>query len=320
MQNNKLCVIVPCYKVKAHIERVIAAIPDKVERIYCVDDACPEGSGDFIRSAVNDQRVSVIQHAHNKGVGGAMITGYRAAQVDGMDIAVKIDGDGQMDPRLIDRFVQPIISGEADYVKGNRFYFPDNVQGMPVLRMFGNAALSFFCKLSSGYWDIFDPANGYTALHLSLLDDLQIEKVSPGYFFESDMLFRLNINRCVVRDVPMPAVYGSEISHLSIPAVAIPFLSGHSKNTLKRIFYTYFLRDFQVASLELLLGPAALLAGLFLGMTYWAESIRSQIPATAGTVMIPGLLVITGLQLTLAALAYDMHNIPRIPAHRFKTR
>ena len=188
----KIAVIIPTYNARDSILDVINQIGSEVTRIYVVDDCCSYNSGDIVSSNCKDKRVSVIKHEENQGVGGAVITGYKAAIVEGMDILVKIDSDGQMDPALIMDFVAPIIEGEADYTKGNRFYDIEKVRSMPKIRMFGNAVLSFMSKLSSGYWNIFDPTNGYTAIHADVAHQLPFNKITRRYFFESDMLFRLN--------------------------------------------------------------------------------------------------------------------------------
>ena len=187
-----VAVAIPCYKVTQHVLEVIRTIPASVSRIYAVDDACPSGSGAFIQQHCTDPRVQVLFNPENQGVGGAVVTAYRQAVADGMDIVVKIDGDGQMNPRLLPLFVRPIQDRRADYTKGNRFFRPESVRGMPAMRLFGNAVLSFMTKLSCGYWSIMDPTNGYTAIHTSLLRELPLDKLERRYFFETDMLFRLN--------------------------------------------------------------------------------------------------------------------------------
>jgi len=290
-------------------------MPDCVDRIFCVDDACPDGSGAWIEERCSDERVTVIYNETNKGVGGAVKTGYLAAREARCQIAVKVDGDGQMDPKLIPGFLYPIALGLCDYTKGNRFFRIEDVQTMPCLRLFGNAVLSFFAKLSTGYWNIFDPTNGYTALHLSVLDLLQLEKVSDNYFFETDLLFRLGIARCAVRNVPMTARYGDELSGLRVSRILFKFLWGHLRNFLKRMFYCYFLRDFHIASLLLLLGPPLVTAGLAFGAYHWWLSVEANVPATAGTVMVGALLIIVGLQMMLSALSYDMSNTPKDAVH-----
>lgn len=316
---SKIAVVIPCYRVTRHVLDVIAGVPPEVDVVICVDDACPDNSGHFIETHVSDPRVRVIRHPENQGVGGAVKTGYRAAVAAGCDIAVKVDGDGQMDPRLVLSFVYPIALGQCDYTKGNRFFRPEDVRSMPGVRFFGNAVLSFLSKISTGYWNIFDPTNGYTALHLAVLNLMPLEKVANSYFFESDLLFRLNIARCVVRDVPMRAIYADERSNLRSRSAVVPFFAGHMRNFFKRIFYSYFLRDFNVASVEIFLGPTALVTGILFAAYHWMLSVTSGISATAGTVMIPGLLIIVGLQLCLSALAFDVSNVPSQPVHPLLT-
>ena len=132
-----------------------------------------------------------------------MVTGYRAALEDGAAIVVKLDGDGQADPGLIPSLVGPILAGQCDYIKGNRFFNPENLSNMPKVRLLGNAILSFLSKASTGYWSIMDPTNGLTAISVPVLRLLPLEKLPKGYFFETDILFRLNAVRAVVEDFPM---------------------------------------------------------------------------------------------------------------------
>lgn len=315
----RIAVVIPSYRVKAHLLEVIAGIPALVERIYVVDDACPEGSGALVEAQCGDPRVRVHRNAVNLGVGGTVMAGYRLAVEAGMDIVVKMDGDGQMDPTALPELVGPIVRGEADYTKGNRFYDLAQIGRMPRMRILGNAALSFMTKISSGYWDLFDPTNGYTALHCRVVPKLPLEKVSKRYFFESDMLFRLNIIRAVVVDVPMDARYGAEVSSLSIPKVLFDFSYKHARNMFKRIFYNYFLRDLSLASLELLAGMGFLLTGFVMGVLFWIKSAQTGITASAGSVMLVALQVIVAIQLLLGFLAYDIASVPRRAVHRLLT-
>ena len=312
---HKITVVIPCYRVKNHIKNVVAAIPDYVERIYCVDDACPDGSGNFIRAEIKDPRLTLLKHDINQGVGGAMITGYKQALTDGAQVIVKIDGDGQMNPALIESFVRPILTGACDYTKGNRFYKVEDVRAMPGARLLGNAVLSFMTKLSCGYWNLFDPNNGYTAIHANVLREMPLEKISKRYFFESDFLFRLNTLRASVQDIPMSAVYGNEESNLVISKIFFPFLAGHFRNLFKRIFYNYFLRDFNIASLELLLALAFLPFGIIFGLSHWHHSSVMGIEASPGTVMFSALPIILGVQFLLSFLQYDIESVPRASLH-----
>jgi glycosyltransferase involved in cell wall biosynthesis len=315
-QSELIAVVIPSYKVTRHILGVIAGIGPEVGRIYVVDDRCPDHSGDFVRANCSDPRVVVLHHEQNQGVGGAVMSGYRAAIDDGATVIVKVDGDGQMDAALIPAFVAPILAGEADYTKGNRFFDLEQIGSMPPMRLFGNAMLSFLTKLSSGYWDLFDPTNGFTAIHADAARFLPFDKISRRYFFETDMLFRLNTLGAVVADVPMDAVYGDEVSNLKISRIITEFSVKHMRNFFKRLFYNYYLRNMSLASIELPLGVLLLLFGLVFGTTHWIEAARHGQATPAGTVMVAALPIIMGVQLILAFLAYDIAAVPRRPLHK----
>jgi dolichol-phosphate mannosyltransferase len=279
---RQIAVVIPCFRVRTHILEVLAGIGDIVDTVYCVDDACPEQSGKFIEEHCSDPRVRVIRHDRNRGVGGATLTGYKAALGGGADIIVKLDGDGQMDADLIELFVAPIAEGAADYAKGNRFHTFEDTRGMPRMRLFGNACLSFMTKLSSGYWNIFDPTNGYTAIDRALAERIVLQNVARRYFFESDMLFYLYLDRAVVVDVPIPSRYGSEISNLKIRRIVGSFAYLNFRN----------------------------------GLDQWILSAHTGEPATAGTVMLSAMPIIVGVQLCLSAINYDIQSVPRMVRHR----
>ncbi|RPD87781.1 glycosyltransferase family 2 protein [Luteimonas sp. 100069] len=313
---DRVAVVIPSYRVTRHILGVLAGLPHWIWRIYVVDDRCPDNSGQLVEAQCTDPRVVVVFNEMNLGVGGAVMAGYTRAAADGAEIIVKMDGDGQMDPSLLPRFIEPIASGDADYTKGNRFYDLTQIGQMPRIRIFGNAGLSFMTKISSGYWDIFDPTNGYTAIHARVVSKLPMDKISRRYFFETDILFRLNTLRAVVVDVPMDAKYGDEESGLEIGRVIFDFLSKHLRNTGKRIFYNYFLRDVSLATIELVGGVALVLGGLVAGAWFWVEASSMGVPASAGRVMLSALPVILGLQLLLGFLAFDIASVPRRAIHR----
>jgi len=314
----RVAVVIPSYKVTAHILGVIAGIGPEVARIYVVDDKCPDSSGTFVEENCRDDRVVVLRCPENLGVGGAVMTGYKAALTDDMDIMVKLDGDGQMAPELIPDFIAPILSAQADYTKGNRFFDLEGIRSMPRVRLIGNAILSFMTKLSSGYWDLFDPTNGYTAIHADVARHLPFHKISSRYFFESDMLFRLNILRAKAIDIPMEARYGSEVSNLKISKVVGEFTVKHLRNFGKRIFYNYYLRDMSPASLELPLGLGLFLFGVVFGIVRWYESAQTGISASTGTVMLSVLPILTGLQFLMAFVAYDVASNPKQPVHTLR--
>ena len=311
-----LAVVIPCYKVKQHIAGVLEKIGPEVKKIYVVDDACPEKTGKFVKEFVKDKRVQLIFHSQNQGVGGAVISGYRAAMSDGMDVIVKLDGDGQMDPILITTIAKPVLAADADYAKGNRFDSLENLFSMPKVRIFGNAVLSLWSKISSGYWTVTDPTNGYTAIHRKALESVNLDKVRKSYFFESDMLFRLSIANCVVADVPMVAVYGTEKSNLKIGKVLFEFPWRHTINFLKRIFYRYYLREWSVGSFELPLGLILLLFGSSFGISSYLAASAAGVATTAGQVTGSAVALILGVQLLLSFLSYDVQSEPRIPRQR----
>jgi glycosyltransferase involved in cell wall biosynthesis len=310
-----VCVVIPCYKTRERILPVIQKIGPEVAAIFVVDDACPDQTGTYVEQFCSDPRVRVIFHEKNTGVGGAFITGMKVAIERGAEIVVKLDGDGQMDPGLISSLIRPIIHQKADFAKGNRFFRLESLQGMPRMRLIGNAALSFFSKLSSGYWSVMDPTNGFLAIHAKVAKELPWEKIARRYFFESDLLFRLSTIRAVVTDIPMKAVYGGEKSNLKVGRALFEFLGRHLTRIFKRIFYLYILRDFNAASLMLLTGLPLSAFGVCFGLYHWYKGVATLVFASSGTVMLAAMPVILGGQLLLSALQYDIGNEPRKPIH-----
>jgi glycosyltransferase involved in cell wall biosynthesis len=311
----RIAVVIPCYRVREQILTVLQGIGSECAAIYVVDDACPEETGRYVEAHCRDPRVRVLYHFSNQGVGASVMTGYRAALAEGADVLVKIDGDGQMDPADIPKLVAPIVEGAADYTKGNRFFNLAHIRRMPLVRIVGNAVLSFVTKLSSGYWDVFDPTNGYTAIHRAVAELLPFERLAFRYFFESDMLYQLGLLRAVVRDVPIDARYGGETSSLRLTGVIIRFSAKHVLNTLRRLFYNYFLRDFSAASVQLALGVPLIAFGVIFGAAQWVEWSARGVGAYAGTVMLAALPIIVGMQLLLAFLSLDAARVPRDPLY-----
>ena len=308
-----ISVVIPCYKVKDLILQVISKIGTEVQRIYVIDDCCPEHTGKFVEENCQDSRVSVLYNKANKGVGGAVITGYKQAISDGAEIIVKLDGDGQMNPVLIPKLVKSLLNGTADYCKGNRFFQMESLSRMPKIRLFGNSILSLINKMVNGYWNIVDPTNGFTAIHHKALKLLPLDKIDNHYFFESDMLFRLSTIRAVIKDVAMDSVYNDEKSNLKISRVIFEFPFKYFNRFIKRIFYNYLLRDFNSGSVQLFLGCLLFLFGLIFGLYHWFMSYKSFALASSGTVMLAALPLILGFQLLLGALNFDVQNIPQIP-------
>jgi hypothetical protein len=215
--------------------------------------------------------------------------------------------------------VDPLLNGEADFAKGNRFFHLEDLESMPVIRMLGNAGLSFFSKLSTGYWNLFDPTNGFIAIRADMAKRVPWDKLHRRFFFESDLLFRLYTLRAIVVDVPMKSHYGSEKSNLSVLKAFVQFPLFHLLNFLKRIFYCYFLREFNIASLNLLLSIGLIGFGVCFGIVHWIRGNELNQLASAGTVMFAALPVILGWQALLAFFSFDVGNVPKTPARRSKT-
>jgi len=312
----KVAVVIPCYKVTKSLRALIEGIGNEVTAIYCVDDKCPDESWKIAESiAIKDHRVHVVRRKQNGGVGAAVISGYEAALETDAEIIVKIDGDGQMAPHLIPNFIKPIYENRADFIKGNRFYDLKSISGMPLIRVFGNSMLSFINKLSSGYWNLFDPNNGFTAIHAKVLRLIPMEKLNKGFFYEADLIFRLSLVRAVVKNIPMDSVYEDEKSNLSVLNILVTFPYLHCNRIFKRIFYNYFLRNFNIASLYLILGFFLSIFGIWYGVDSWIELSKINQTASSGTVMLAAMPIIIGNTYLVGFLAYDMQDIPTDPVH-----
>ncbi len=315
MSDPCIAVVIPCYRVKEFVLRVISEIGPEVRFIYAVDDACPEQSGKFIQQNCSDPRVRVLFNPVNLGVGGATKHGMAEAIADGADIIVKVDGDGQMDPKEIPKLVSPIERGVADYAKGNRFFSWGHLRSMPNVRMFGNSVLSFMTKATTGYWHVMDPTNGFVAIHASVGAQLNPQAIDNGYFFETDLLFQLRFLGAVVIDVPTQATYGDEKSNLRILKVIGPFVRKHSKNLFRRFVYEYYIRDFSLASLQFFLGAIAFGTGMGLSLYHWLHGLSTGVPTEFGLIVLSVMPIFVGIEFLLAAINYDIQNRRTYPLH-----
>jgi dolichol-phosphate mannosyltransferase len=304
-----LAVVIPAHDEASHIAYVLASIPDWVTSVIVVDDASDDATAD-VALAHGDPRVTVVRRDTNGGVGAATKTGYRAAIASGCDLVAKMDADGQMLGDELDRLVEPFRLGIADYAKGNRFYFRDATLGMPAERSFGNSALSFMTKLASGYWHVFDSQCGYTVASAPYLALLDLDQLADDYFFENDMLIRMNALNARVVDVPISTVYGAEVSGVSIVRVVLSFPPRLLANGVRRFWRKNLVTDF---------GPIAFLtsAGMLLGAFgaafggyHWWLSDATGTPATTGTVMIAVLPLVVGLQLLIQAFSMSVAASP----------
>ena len=307
-----LSVVIPCYNVANHIETVVREMPSDISWIIVVNDDSKDATESILlRLTKENDKLIYLRHAANQGVGGSMITGYQKAIELKSDIIIKIDGDGQMDPAYIASLIKPITDNRADFTKGNRFRDLKALSSMPVSRRIGNMGLSFLIKAASGYWNIYDPTNGFTAIRNETLRSLDLNKIHKRYFFESSMLIELYHANAVVQDVPMKARYGNETSGLSATRSFFEFPPKLFIAFLKRIILKYFLFEFNIASLYMLFGFPLFFFGVIYGLVNYIKYASSHIPAPTGTVVIPTLLIILGFQLLLSAVNYDISNYPK---------
>jgi dolichol-phosphate mannosyltransferase len=309
-----IAVVIPAYHAADTIEAVLNELPDYLRHIIVVDDASPDNTSELVQAfADRDRRIVLIRHEGNQGVGGAMLTGFRKALELGAQVVVKIDGDHQMDPAHIPALVTPLLEGKADYAKGNRFRDFESLRHMPLIRRIGNLGLSFLTKAATGYWNCFDPTNGYFAIHAEILAQLPLERIDRRYFFETSMLANLYLLEAFLLDVPMPARYRGERSNMSIWRVLVEFPAKLLSTMLRRLLLRYFLFDFSMVSVYLLTGIPLILFGLIFGSVKWAQYAKLGVPAPTGTVILPTLALILGIQILLSAIEVDMNAAPKIP-------
>ncbi len=314
LQSYLIAAVIPAYRVEREIEAVLHALPPYLKYIIVVDDASPDHTSDLVATlAKRDHRLMLIRHARNQGVGGAMVTGFRKALELGAQIVVKIDGDGQMNIGNLPDLLVPLILGRADYTKGNRFRDFAALRQMPWIRRIGNMGLGFLAKAATGYWQLFDPTNGFLAIRAETLAQVPLEQIDHTYYFETSMLANLYLLGAVVQDVPMPAHYQGEVSSLLIYRVLLEFPLKLISTLLRRAVLKNFVYDFSMGSIYLLTGLPLLLFGLVFGSYKWIHYASLNIPAPTGTVILPTLSVLLGIQLLLSAIEIDLRSVPQKP-------
>ena len=310
----RIAAVIPAYRVEREIEGVLASLPSYLSHVIVVDDASPDRTSELVEQAARrDPRVILLRHAQYRGVGGAMVTGFRKALELGVQIVVKLDGDGQMDARHLPALLTPLIRGQADYAKGNRFRDFHALQQMPLIRRIGNMGLGFLTKAATGYWNMFDPTNGYLAIRAEVLDGLPLDRVDRTYFFETSKLGNLYLLGAVVRDVPMPARYQNEASSLVIHRVLFEFPWKLFATFFRRMWLKNFIYDFTMTSIYMLIGVPLLAFGLIFGIVKWIHYASMNVPAPTGTVMLPTLSVLVAIQILLSAVELDLRAVPKEP-------
>jgi len=302
-------VVIPAYNEAKHLGGVISAIPHWVDAVVVVDDASADGTS-AVATGCGDPRVHLIRHETNAGVGAAMRTGYRYVIKEGFDLAGKMDADGQMSAAELEHLVEPFRLGIADYTKGNRFYFRNATLGMPAQRSFGNSLLSFMTKFASGYWHVFDSQCGYTVASVPFLRLLDLDQIADDYFFENDMLIRLNALNARVVDVPTSTIYAREVSGVSVGQVALTFPPRLVAGGSRRFWRKHLITDFSPIGGLTLGGLVLAVFGTLFGGYHWWLSVATGNVATTGTVMIAVLPLILGLQLLIQAFSMSVSASP----------
>jgi len=301
-----VAVVVPAYDEEALVGSTVSGIPAFVDRIIVVDDGSKDGTA--VRAQAADKRVEVIPHERNQGVGAAIVTGYRRAIAIGVDVTCVMAADGQMDPDDLETLVRAIAIGETDYAKANRLFTGQAWQLIPRTRYLGNAALSFMTKIASGYWHVADSQSGYTAVNLETLKLLDLDRIYRRYGFPNDLLVHLNVFNRRVRDYPSRPIYGVgersgiRLRHV-VPKISWLLLKGF----FWRMGQKYVIRDFHPLILFYTLGILLFGVGMLLGI---AEVVLRFLgnPITSATIVLVALLVISGLQLLLFAMWFDMES------------
>jgi glycosyltransferase involved in cell wall biosynthesis len=305
--------VVPAYNEEKMIAQVIQTMPDFVDHIVIVDDHSPDDTSGAV-NRVADPRVKLVRHEVNQGVGGAIITAHLAAVELGADVNVVMAGDAQMNPAYLPDLLDRVTEEGYGFAKANRFFSPESFSGMPSYRVFGNIVLSFLTKLTSGYWHLFDPQNGYTAIRTEVVRRLPLAHISRRYSFENDLLIHLNILQIPAVDVPIPAVYGNEVSSIKLRRVIPELLNLLIRGFWRRIWYRYVLWSFSPIALLLIAGIVLFLFGL--GVAIWVcFQVAGSVVATAATVMLAALPLMIGTQMLISALQLDIQASPSTPSY-----
>lgn len=305
-RDHRIAVVVPAHNEERLVAGVVTTMPALVDHIIVVDDASSDATSERAKGT-GEPRLELIRLEENQGVGGAVMRGHQRALELGADVSVVMAGDGQMDPAYLPALLDPIVEGEAGFTKANRFHAVGSFEGMPRHRIFGNIVLSFLTKAASGYWGLFDPQNGYTAIHRSALERLQPDRIAKRYEFENDLLINLNILRVPARDVPVPAVYGTEVSGMRLTRVAPRLLRLLWRGFWRRMWWKYVLQSFSAVALLFFAGLGCILFGGAVSVFVIVNTLGEPV-ASAGTVLLAVAPLLTGLHFLVSAMMLDIQE------------
>jgi len=308
-KGKRICVVVPAHNERDRIRHVVDTIPSCVDHVVVVDDASSDDTSAVVHQS-GDPRVEVKRHDENQGVGGAILTGHQRALDLDADISVVMAGDGQMDPNYLSLLLDALIDQGYDFAKGNRFLTKGTLEEMPRERIVGNAILTFMTKFASGYWHLFDPQNGYTAISAEALRTIPRNHLKRGYLFENSLLCELNLRGFRAKDVGIPAIYRGQRSGIRAGRFALGASLFLFRRFWRRIVLKYLLRDFHPIALFYLSGSLLLAWGIAFG-AYVAYLSLGPPAASVGTVMISILPFLVGFQLVLTAVTLDVWSAPK---------
>jgi dolichol-phosphate mannosyltransferase len=316
-QQHSIAVIIPYYNASKHIVSVIQKIPDYISNIIIINDKSPDilPIAEINQVLKENQKLDVIENKINLGVGGAIKNGFRLALEKNIDIVIKVDSDDQMDLNYIPELIQPILDKKAHVCKGNRFKKTKDLKKMPLVRRIGNLGISFLAKIATGYWNNFDPTNGFIAIKTSILKDIDFENLSDRYFFETSMLSEFYFNEVKVKDISMPAIYGEEESSMKVWKMPFIFSLNLFKLFVKRILKAYYLFDFNIGSIYLFFGLLLFGFGSIFGAIKWYHYDKIHELAPTGTIMVATISLILGFQLLLQFIQFDILKAPKVESN-----
>jgi dolichol-phosphate mannosyltransferase len=316
-QQHSIAVIIPYYNASKHIVSVIQKIPDYISNIIIVNDKSPDilPIAEINQIVKENQKLDVIENKINLGVGGAIKNGFRLALEKNIDIVIKVDSDDQMDLNYIPELIQPILDKKAHVCKGNRFKKTKDLKKMPLVRRIGNLGISFLAKIATGYWNNFDPTNGFIAIKTNILKDIDFENLSDRYFFETSMLSEFYFNEVKVKDISMPAIYGEEESSMKVWKMPFIFSLNLFKLFIKRILKAYYLFDFNIGSIYLFFGLLLFGFGSIFGAIKWYHYDKIHELAPTGTIMVATISLILGFQLLLQFIQFDILKAPKVESN-----
>ncbi len=309
----QIAIVIPFYNASNQIIDVISAVPEFINHVIIVDDCSKEPLPiDEIKSKINPKiNLILLKSDNNIGVGGATKLGFQKSLDLSANITIKVDADNQMDLSYLPNLIKPLLKNNADFTKGNRFRDLKELKKMPIIRRFGNLILSFLIKVATGYWHVFDPTNGYFAIKNSYLKNLDLTKLSNRYYFETSLLSELYFFKTRIKDIPMPSIYADEKSSMQLWKMPFLFSRKLIVTFFKRIIKEYFLYDFNIASLFIIIGLPLFTFGIVFGIRSWIYYASNNIFAPTGTIMIITLTIILGFQLLLQAIQFDITNSPK---------